>query len=90
MLMLRTLAKHALAGAFDDHEVCILADAFDPAWATVRDAGTPFASYGHANATRELLALRTGHWGRAAAPPSGSVMTADATRDLAKLDAATR
>ena len=56
--MLQTLAKHALAGAFDDQEVHILADAFDRAWAAVQDTGTPFASDGHANATRELLALR--------------------------------
>ena len=31
-LMLRTLAKDALAGGFDDNEVQALAEAFDEAW----------------------------------------------------------
>jgi hypothetical protein len=56
--MLRVLAKHALAGAFDDNEVRILVEAFDQAWKAVLDSGAPFASEGQKNATRELLALR--------------------------------
>jgi len=56
--MLQLLAKHALAGAFDDNEVRILVDAFDQAWKAVQDSGAPFASEGHMSATRERLALR--------------------------------
>jgi hypothetical protein len=55
--MLRTLAKHALAGAFDADEVRILVEAFEQAWKAV-EASAPFASDGHKIATRELLALR--------------------------------
>ena len=54
--MLQLLAKHALAGAFEDNEVRILVDAFDQAWKAVQDSGAPFASEGQA--TRERLALR--------------------------------
>jgi hypothetical protein len=56
--MLQLLAKHALAGAFDDNEVRILVQAFDRAWNAVQDTGAPFGSDGHTNATRERLALR--------------------------------
>jgi hypothetical protein len=56
--MLQLLAKYALAGAFDDNEVRILVDAFDRAWKSVQENGIPFPSKAHANATRELLALR--------------------------------
>jgi hypothetical protein len=56
--MLQVLAKHALDGAFDDKEVRILVEAFDRAWKAVQDSGAPFATEGHATATRELLALR--------------------------------
>jgi hypothetical protein len=56
--MLRVLAKHALAGAFDDNEVRILVEAFEQAWKALLDSGAPFASEGQKNATRELLALR--------------------------------
>jgi hypothetical protein len=56
--MLQLLAKHALAGAFDDNEVRILVEAFDQAWKAVQDSGAPFASEGQSTATRELLALR--------------------------------
>ena len=56
--MLQLLAKHALAGAFDDNEVRILVDAFDQAWKAVQDSEAPIASEGHVNATRERLALR--------------------------------
>ena len=56
--MLQLLAKHALAGAFDDNEVQILVVALDLAWKAVQDSGAPLASEGYATATRELLALR--------------------------------
>ena len=56
--MLQLLAKHALAGAFDDNEVRILVEAFDQAWKAVQDSGAPFASEGHASVTRERLASR--------------------------------
>jgi hypothetical protein len=56
--MLRLLAKHALAGAFDADEVRILVEAFEQAWKAVEESGAPFASDGDASATRKLLALR--------------------------------
>jgi hypothetical protein len=56
--MLRVLAKHAFAGAFDADEVKNLTDAFDQAWKTIEDSGVCFASDAYKNATRELLALR--------------------------------
>jgi hypothetical protein len=56
--MLHLLAKHALAGAFDAEEVRILVEAFDDAWEAARKTRAPFGSDDHANATRELLALR--------------------------------
>jgi hypothetical protein len=56
--MLRTLAKHALAGAFDADEVAVLVDAFEQAWKRVEESGSIRAGDGHAEATRELLALR--------------------------------
>ena len=56
--MLQLLAKHALAGAFDDNEVRILVDAFDQAWKAVQDSGSSVAPGAHWEATRELLALR--------------------------------
>jgi hypothetical protein len=56
--MLQLLAKHALAGAFEDNEVRILVDAFDQAWKAVQDSRAPFASEGQVSATRERLALR--------------------------------
>jgi hypothetical protein len=58
MPRLRTLAKHALAGAFDDNEVAVLAEALEQAWKTVQESGATLATSGHAEATRELLALR--------------------------------
>ena len=56
--MLQLLAKHALAGAFEDNEVRILVGAFEQAWKAVQASGAPFTSEGHMNATRERLALR--------------------------------
>ena len=55
-LMLRTLAKDALA--FDDIEVRVLVEAFDEAWKRVQEDGGNPVGDGHAEATRELLALR--------------------------------
>jgi hypothetical protein len=55
-LMLRTLAKDALA--FDDIEVRALVEAFDEAWKRVQEDGGSLVGDGHAEATRELLALR--------------------------------
>ena len=41
-LMLRTVAKDALAGGFDDIEVRVLVEAFDEAWKRVQeDGGSP-------------------------------------------------
>jgi hypothetical protein len=56
--MLRVLVKHALAGAFDDHEVNILTRAFDEAWRAVVESEVCFTSDTYKHATRELLALR--------------------------------
>jgi hypothetical protein len=56
--MLRVLARHALAGAFDADEVKILTDAFDRAWKAVEESGGCFTSDSCRNAARELLALR--------------------------------
>ena len=57
-LMLRTLAKGALAGGFDDIEVRVLVEAFDEAWKRILEDGDSLVGDGHAEATRELLALR--------------------------------
>jgi hypothetical protein len=56
--MLRTVAKDALAGGFDDFEVRVLVEAFDEAWKRVQEEGGSLVGDGHAEATRELLALR--------------------------------
>ena len=57
-LMLRTLAKDALAGGFDDIEVRVLVEAFDEAWKRIQEDSGSLVGDGHAEATRELLALR--------------------------------
>ena len=57
-LMLRTVAKDALAGGFDDIEVRVLVEAFDEAWKRVQEDGGSLVGDGHDEATRELLALR--------------------------------
>ena len=57
-LMLRTLAKDALAGGFHDNEVQVLVEAFDESWKRVQEDGGSPVGDGHAEATRELLALR--------------------------------
>ena len=56
--MLQLLEKHTPGGAFDPDEVRILTGAFDQAWKTVESSGAAFSMNGHAEATRELLALR--------------------------------
>ena len=57
-LMLRTVAKDALAGGFDDIEVRVLVEAFDEAWKRVQEGGGSLVGDSRAGATRELLALR--------------------------------
>jgi hypothetical protein len=37
--MLRVLARHALAGAFDANQVKLLIQAFDQAWKAVEESG---------------------------------------------------
>jgi len=44
--------------ALDPETVRILVAAFDDAWKSVEDSGVTFVSDGHADATREILALR--------------------------------
>jgi hypothetical protein len=56
--MLRLLEKHAPTGAFDADEVRVLTGAFDQAWKTIETSGALFTTNGHAEATRDLLALR--------------------------------
>ena len=56
--MLQTLAKHAFAGAFDDNAVRVMVEALDQAWKAVQENGASVAAKGHAEAARELLALR--------------------------------
>jgi hypothetical protein len=58
--MFHDLKKYrvGVAGVFDADEVRILTTAFDGAWKAVKDSGVSFASSGHSEATRELLALR--------------------------------
>jgi hypothetical protein len=45
-------------GVFDEGEVRMLIVAFESAWRAIQESGASFASNGHAEATRELLALR--------------------------------
>jgi hypothetical protein len=52
------VAKYALAGAFDDKEIPVLVEALDQAWAHLHKSGSPVVENGHAEAARELLALR--------------------------------
>ena len=47
-----------LAGGFDDIEVRVLVEAFDEAWKRMLEDGDSLVGDGHAEATRELLALR--------------------------------
>ena len=56
--VLRILEERAPDGAFDAEEVRMLTQAFDQARRAVTESGAPFASAEHAEATRELLALR--------------------------------
>jgi hypothetical protein len=43
---------------FDKDEIRVLIAAFESAWQAVQESGASFASNGHVEATRELLALR--------------------------------
>jgi hypothetical protein len=45
-------------GVFDPEAVRILTSAFNDAWKSIADSGMTFASNGHAEAMREILALR--------------------------------
>ena len=56
--MLQVYAKHAPAGAFDDYDVRVLSDAFDEAWKAAQHSEPALSSGAHAEAVRELLALR--------------------------------
>jgi len=47
-----------LAGGFDDIEVRVLVEAFDEAWKRILEDGDSLVGDGHAEATREPLALR--------------------------------
>jgi hypothetical protein len=56
--MLQRLKTYTGTAAFDPETVRILTAAFDEAWMTVQDSQITFPSQAHANATREILALR--------------------------------
>ena len=56
--MLNRLQNYVGAGVFDTDEVHTLAAAFDDAWKSVQERGATFSVNGHAEAVRELLALR--------------------------------
>jgi hypothetical protein len=56
--VLQTLTKRAFAGAFDDTMVRVMVEALDRAWKTVQESGASSDAKGHAEAARELLALR--------------------------------
>ena len=56
--MLKHLEKLNEYGVFDEDAVRVLVAAFDAAWQVVQECGASFESNGHAEATRELLALR--------------------------------
>jgi hypothetical protein len=45
-------------GVFDPEQARTVTAAFDQTWLAVQDTGTPFASDGVAEATRDVLALR--------------------------------
>jgi hypothetical protein len=55
--MIHHLQKHAQEGVFEPDQVRVLTAAFEEAWKAVQGSG-PIASNGHAEATREILALR--------------------------------
>src|SRR5258708_2841965 len=56
--MLQRLEKYTEEAAFDVETVRVLTAAFDEAWHTVATSGIGFPSERHANAIREILALR--------------------------------
>jgi hypothetical protein len=51
-------SKGPFAGGFDDIEVRVLVEAFDEAWKRVQEDSGSLVGDGHAETTRELLALR--------------------------------
>jgi hypothetical protein len=53
-----SIASRLADSAFDPDTVALLAAAFDSAWDTVKKSGSPLASDGQAESTRELLARR--------------------------------
>jgi hypothetical protein len=56
--MLKRLENYGGQAAFGPDVVRILTAAFDDAWKSIQDSGMTFPSDRHADATRELLALR--------------------------------
>jgi hypothetical protein len=56
--MLKRLKEIAAGGVFDPYTARILTAAFDDAWKSVQESGVTFPSNAHADATREILALR--------------------------------
>jgi len=56
--MLHHFQRHADEGVFEPDQVKVLTTAFDEAWKTVQGSGVAFASNGHAEATKEILAMR--------------------------------
>jgi hypothetical protein len=56
--MHRLFEIYANAGVFDPEQVRTVTAAFDQTWQAVQDTGTPFASDGVAEATRDVVALR--------------------------------
>jgi hypothetical protein len=56
--MLKYLERPVGGGVFNEDAVSVLVAAFDAAWQAVQDCGAVFVSNSHAEATRELLALR--------------------------------
>jgi hypothetical protein len=48
----------AYEGVFDPDDVRLLTAAFDEAWRVVEDSGAFFASNGHAESAKEVLARR--------------------------------
>ena len=56
--MLKRLENYGGEAVFAPDVVRILTAAFDDAWKSIQDSGMTFPSDRHADATRELLALR--------------------------------
>ncbi|HVQ66667.1 MAG TPA: hypothetical protein VMT08_04135 [Bradyrhizobium sp.] len=56
--MLKRLENYGGEAVFGPAVIRILTAAFDDAWKSIQDSGMTFPSDRHADATRELLALR--------------------------------